>query len=209
MISATREMMSIPNAKSASYVTISESPVRMKSHRHQLLSSEFERSKEILFLSSKSERSNRHRFVVFLRDFLSRESPFYILRKKSGFVKKKRRDLRETAGDRWSPLQENRNGETTAARTGYCVINAPFNGLHERRSYAVEIICRGDYWSPVFRFFRGGNHKAEPYLRATGGRPYKGGGIRGAAVYRERFGHGETGFCAAVSGRSGFTREVS
>ena len=39
--------------------------------------------------ASRVKGSNRHRFVVFLRDFLSRESPFYILRKKSGFVKEK------------------------------------------------------------------------------------------------------------------------
>ena len=32
--------------------------------------------------------------------------------------------------------------------------------------------CRGDHWSPVFRSFLGGDHKAEPYLRATNGRPY-------------------------------------
>ena len=43
-------------------------------------------------------RSNRHRFVVFLRD-LPFGATFSIVRGKPGFVKKKRHDLRETAGD--------------------------------------------------------------------------------------------------------------
>ena len=43
-------------------------------------------------------RSNRHRFVVFLR-VLPFGATFSIVRGKSGFVKKKRHDLRETAGD--------------------------------------------------------------------------------------------------------------
>ena len=82
--------MIIAKANNASYVTISESPVRMKSHRHQLLSSEFERSKEKLFLSS-NEKGATATVVVFLRVSPFREIPFFILRRMSGFVKEKRK----------------------------------------------------------------------------------------------------------------------
>ena len=111
-------MITIAKANNASYVTISESPVRMKSHRHQLLSSEFERSKEKLFLSS-NEKGATATVVVFLRVLPFGET-FSILRRVSGFVKKKRASLvlskgfsfyrplsfclRKT-GDRWSPLR--------------------------------------------------------------------------------------------------------
>ena len=81
-------MIIIAKANNASYVTISESPVRMKSHRHQLLSSEFERSKEKLFLSS-NEKGATATVVVFLRVLPFGET-FSILRRVSGFVKKKR-----------------------------------------------------------------------------------------------------------------------
>ena len=82
-------MIIIAKANNASYVTISESPVRMKEiHRHQLLSSEFERSKEKLFLSS-NEKGATATVVVFLRVLPFGET-FSILRHVSGFVKKKR-----------------------------------------------------------------------------------------------------------------------
>ena len=81
-------MIIIAKANNASYVTISESPVRMKSHRHQLLSSEFERSKEKLLLSS-NEKGATATVVVFLRVLPFGET-FSILRRVSGFVKKKR-----------------------------------------------------------------------------------------------------------------------
>ena len=48
--------------------------------------------------ASRVKGSNRHRFVVFLR-VLPFGATFSIVRGKSGFVKKKRHDLRETAGD--------------------------------------------------------------------------------------------------------------
>ena len=85
-------MITIAKANNASYVTISESPVRMKSHRHQLLSSEFERSKEKLLLSS-NEKGATATVVVFLRVLPFGET-FSILRRVSGFVKEKR-TLRE------------------------------------------------------------------------------------------------------------------
>ena len=86
-------MITIAKANNASYVTISESPVRMKEiHRHQLLSSEFERSKEKLFLSS-NEKGATATVVVFLRVLPFGET-FSILRRVSGFVKEKR-TLRE------------------------------------------------------------------------------------------------------------------
>ena len=81
-------MIIIAKANNASYVSISESTVRMKSHRHQLLSSEFERSKEKLFLSS-NEKGATATVVVFLRVLPFGET-FSILRHVSGFVKKKR-----------------------------------------------------------------------------------------------------------------------
>ena len=83
-------MIIIAKANNASYVTISESPVRMKSHRHQLLSSEFERSKEKLFLSS-NEKGATATVVVFLRVLPFGET-FSILRHVSGFVKEKRKN---------------------------------------------------------------------------------------------------------------------
>ena len=83
-------MIIIAKANNASYVTISESPVRMKEiHRHQLLSSEFERSKEKLFLSS-NEKGATATVVVFLRVLPFGET-FSILRRVSGFVKEKQK----------------------------------------------------------------------------------------------------------------------
>ena len=129
IINATREMMTIAKANNASYVTISESPVRMKEiHRHHSFQVNLKGAKKKLFLSS-NEKGATATVVVFLRVSPFREIPFFILRRMSGFVKEKR-TLREKmratggrpyksgvfrgsgaksvcrAGDRWSPLQE-------------------------------------------------------------------------------------------------------
>ena len=88
-------MIIIAKANNASYVTISESPVRMKSHRHQLLSSEFERSKEKLFLSPKRERSNRHRCGIPPGLPLTGDSVFYFM-KNVGICQEKESEPRGT-----------------------------------------------------------------------------------------------------------------
>ena len=88
--SATREMMTIAKANNASYVTISESPVRMKEiHRHHSFQVNLKGAKKKLFLSS-NEKGATATVVVFLRVSPSREIPFFILRRVSGLVKEKR-----------------------------------------------------------------------------------------------------------------------
>ncbi len=80
MNSVTREMMTIAKANNASYVTISESPVRMKEiHRHHSFHSSLMKGATATV-------------VVFLRVSPSREIPFFILRRMSGFVKEKRKN---------------------------------------------------------------------------------------------------------------------
>ena len=92
--SVTREMIIIAKANNASYVTISESPVRMKEiHRHHSFQVNLKGAKKKLFLSS-NEKGATATVVVFLRVSPSREIPFFILRRVSGFVKEKR-TLRE------------------------------------------------------------------------------------------------------------------
>ena len=61
---ATIVTINIVNAKSASYVTIAATKVRMISHRHHSFQVNLKGAKKCLFLPSKSERSNRHRYSV-------------------------------------------------------------------------------------------------------------------------------------------------
>mgnify|MGYP004521470005 CR=1 FL=1 len=85
-------MMTIAKANNASYVTISESPVRMKEiHRHHSFQVNLKGAKKKLFLSS-NEKGATATVVVFLRVSPSREIPFFILRRVSGFVKEKRKN---------------------------------------------------------------------------------------------------------------------
>ena len=118
-------MITIAKANNASYVTISESPVRMKEiHRHHSFQVNLKGAKKKLFLSS-NEKGATATVVVFLRVSPFREIPFFILRRVSGFVKEKRKSRAGTratdgrpygaeffggngcvachAGDGWSP----------------------------------------------------------------------------------------------------------
>ena len=121
--------MTIAKANNASYVTISESPVRMKEiHRHHSFHSSLMKGAKKYCSFHLKEKGATATVVVFLRVSPSREIPFFILRRVSGFVKKKRKNGEGTratdgrpygaeffggngcvachAGDGWSPLWE-------------------------------------------------------------------------------------------------------
>ena len=115
-------MITIAKANNASYVTISESPVRMKEiHRHHSFQVNLKGAKKKLFLSS-NEKGATATVVVFLRVSPFREIPFFILRRVSGFVKEKRK-----------------NGGGTRA-TG----DRPYKGGVFRESGAKSVCCAGD-----------------------------------------------------------------
>ena len=113
-------MIIIAKANNASYVTISESPVRMKEiHRHHSFHSSLMKGAKKYCSFHLKEKGATATVVVFLRVLPFGET-FSILRRVSGFVKKKRASLvlskgfsfyrplsfclRKT-GDRWSPLR--------------------------------------------------------------------------------------------------------
>ena len=93
--SATREMMTIAKANNASYVTISESPVRMKEiHRHHSFQVNLKGATKKLFLSS-NEKGATATVVVFLRVSPSREIPFLFYGVCRDLSRKSERTVRE------------------------------------------------------------------------------------------------------------------
>ena len=84
-------MITIAKANNASYVTISESPVRMKEiHRHHSFQVNLKGAKKYCSFHLK-EKGATATVVVFLRVSPFREIPFFILRRMSGFVKEKQK----------------------------------------------------------------------------------------------------------------------
>ena len=83
-------MITIAKANNASYVTISESPVRMKEiHRHHSFHSSLMKGAKKYCSFHLKEKGATATVVVFLRVLPFGET-FSILRRVSGFVKKKR-----------------------------------------------------------------------------------------------------------------------
>ena len=116
-------MITIAKANNASYVTISESPVRMKEiHRHHSFHSSLMKGAKKTCSFHLKEKGATATVVVFLRVSPFREIPFFILRRVSGFVKEKRK-----------------NGGGTRA-TG----DRPYKGGVFRESGAKSVCCAGD-----------------------------------------------------------------
>ena len=85
-------MIIIAKANNASYVTISESPVRMKEiHRHHSFHSSLMKGAKKYCSFHLKEKGATATVVVFLRVSPFREIPFFILRRMSGFVKEKQK----------------------------------------------------------------------------------------------------------------------
>ena len=120
---------------------------------------------------------------MFLR-VLPLGKTFSVVRGTSEFVRKKRHDSRENAGGVGClhatgvgatigrPFSVS-SGAATTRRSRTCGRPMVAPTGRDVRGVAVCRGSAGDHWSPVFRFFRGGGHRAEPYLRATDGRPYR------------------------------------
>ena len=83
-------MIIIAKANNASYVTISESPVRMKSHRHHSFHSSLMKGAKKYCSFHLKEKGATATVVVFLRVLPFGET-FSILRHVSGFVKEKQK----------------------------------------------------------------------------------------------------------------------
>ena len=84
-------MIIIAKANNASYVTISESPVQMKSHRHHSFHSSLMKGAKKYCSFHLKEKGATATVVVFLRVLPFGET-FSILRHVSGFVKEKRKN---------------------------------------------------------------------------------------------------------------------